>query len=300
MVPDLKVVLTVALSSSFHVNSSSSSHFRSELELNSISKRWFFILDNDSEVGNLDESPSLVGTVVAVPEDHMSHVVVVATVDIEALTSIISDVSSVTTIDSDLLVNFSSPWSDDSSSSDVETLSKLVRECEVSSQVSSDGSGSLIEDEMSLSGLSFVSSVPLGIEVVDSESELVAANVLVPEEVLASSHGRSDVELDSILKWLSVAWLSSNGVDSPSLVGTIVAVPPDNMSVVSIDTTVNIKALTTIVSNVSSVASIELNGLGLLTRVLSDNSVDSDSVTIASSVGEYPVSVVGVSNGVGS
>lgn len=49
-----------------------------------------------------------------------------------------------------------------------------------------------------------VSSVVLDVEVVDSESELVASNVLVPEQVSSSRHVGSDVELDSISQWLSV------------------------------------------------------------------------------------------------
>lgn len=62
--------------------------------------------------------------------------------DIKALTTIISDVPSVSTIDSDLLEDLSSPWSDDSSSSNVEALTSLVGKCMASLEESSDGSGS--------------------------------------------------------------------------------------------------------------------------------------------------------------
>lgn len=117
-------------------------HHVSELEWNSISKRWVLVLDNDLVVGGLDEGPSLVGSVVAVPPDDVSHVSVAVAMDIEALSSIVSDVSSGSTIDSDLLLNLSSPLSDDSWSSDVESLASLVGDTEVSSEMSSDGSGS--------------------------------------------------------------------------------------------------------------------------------------------------------------
>ena len=142
-----------------------------------------------------------------------------------------------------------------------------------------------------------VSSVPLGVEVVDSESELLSTDVLVPEEVLARSHVGSDVELDSVSQWLSVGWLSGNGSDSPSLVGTIVAVPPDDMSVVGIDSTVNIKAFVGSVSDVLSVASVELDWLSFLLPVGSDGGVSSDGETCSILVGQNPVLVVWVSNG---
>lgn len=145
-----------------------------------------------------------------------------------------------------------------------------------------------------------VSSVPFGVEVVDSESELVASDVLVPEEVLATSHVGSDVELDAVSQWLSVGWLSINGNDFPALVGTIVAVPPDDMSVVGIDSTVNIKAFVGSVSDVLSVSTVELDSLGFLSGVLSDGGVSSDGETGPELVGQYPVLVVWVSDGEGS
>lgn len=78
------------------------------------------------------------------------------------------------------------------------------------------------------------------------------------------------------------------------------AVPPDDMSVVDVSSTMNIEAFACSVSDVLSVASVELDWLGLLTCVWSDGGVLSDSETISHSVGENPVSVVWVSDGVGS
>lgn len=121
----------------------------------------------------------------AVPPDDMSHVMVVTTMDVKALTSIVSDVSSRSTVNSDLLLNLSSPLSDDSWSSDVESLTGLVGDTEGSLKMSSDGSGSGVKHPLSLVGNLVVSSVMLHIEVVDSQSELVSTDVLMPEEVLA-------------------------------------------------------------------------------------------------------------------
>lgn len=74
MVPDSELVLAVASFSCVKVESSSSCHGRSELELNSISERWVLVLDDDSEVRNLNELPTLIGSVVAVPPDDVSMV----------------------------------------------------------------------------------------------------------------------------------------------------------------------------------------------------------------------------------
>lgn len=62
--------------------------------------------------------------------------------DIKALASVISDVSSVSTVDSDLLVDLSSPWSDNSGLTNVESLTSLVGDGVVSHCRSSDGSSS--------------------------------------------------------------------------------------------------------------------------------------------------------------
>lgn len=95
MVPELESVLTSSVVvTSVDVQGSVSAHLISELEASSITDWWVLVSDNDSEVGNSDNLPSLVGSVVAVPPDDMSHVMVVATMDIEALSSVVSDVSS--------------------------------------------------------------------------------------------------------------------------------------------------------------------------------------------------------------
>lgn len=99
---------------------------------------------------------------------------------------------------------------------------------------------------------------------------------------------------------MSVSWLSSNGDDSPSLVLTIMAVPPDNVLVVSVSSLVDIKTLLTIVLDALSAATEVLDWLRFLTSPGSDNSLTSDSESISTLVGKDPVSVVGRSNGVSS
>jgi len=81
---------------------------------------------------------------------------------------------------------------------------------------------------------------------------------------------------------------------------SIVAVPPDNSSIANVSSSVDVKTLTTVVSDASSVASIELDWLRFLSSPSSDNSWSTDSVSISTLVGEDPVSVVSRSNGVGS
>lgn len=78
------------------------------------------------------------------------------------------------------------------------------------------------------------------------------------------------------------------------------AVPPDDMSVVSVDSTMNIEAFASSVPDVLSVTSVELDWLSFLTSVGSDGGVSSDGETSSHLVGENPVAVVWVSNGVGS
>lgn len=89
--------------------------------------------------------------------------------------------------------------------------------------------------------------------VLNSNSILVASNMLMPRKCSSTTHSGSELELDSIVQWLS--WIGNGSlVNPPTLVGTIVAVPEDNMPVVSVRSTMNIKAFTAVVSDVSNVA----------------------------------------------
>ena len=87
--------------------------------------------------------------------------------------------------------------------------------------------------------------------VLDSQSELVSSNVLVVREGSSTRHSGSQLESSSIWKWLSSP-VDVGLIDEPGLVETIVAVVEDNMSVVGVGASVNVQALLTQVSDVSS------------------------------------------------
>lgn len=89
------------------------------------------------------------------------------------------------------------------------------------------------------------------IVVLDSQSVLVATNMLMPEESSCSAHSSLDLELDTISQWISwnVHWSS---IKVPSLVSTVMASPVDNPSVVVVFATMDIKAVSCWISEVSS------------------------------------------------
>ena len=99
----------------------------------------------------------------------------------------------------------------------------------------------------------------------------------------------SDHEFDSITKWLS--WPLEGGlVNVPGLVETVVAVPEDDVSVMSIVSTMNIEAFTSIVSDVSSGSVVPCDSLVDLSSPLSDGSCNTDSVSLTLLVGNDEVS----------
>jgi len=158
-------------------------HQRFDLESSAI-WNWLSWVSNSCSVKN----PTLVGSVMAVPEDDVSVVMVVSTMNIEALSTVVSDVSVSSTVVGDVLVDLSDPWSDNSGDTNSVSVSLLVRDGELSSSSRSDGSGSSVEDEPLLSFTWHVVS--------DSQSELVGTNVLVPEEGSSSAHLGSELESD--------------------------------------------------------------------------------------------------------
>lgn len=115
-----------------------------------------------------------------VPVDDVSVLDVLGTPDVDALSTVVSQVARFASVESDSLVDFSSPWSHDDSDSGSVSLSLLVGDGELSLLVSSDGSGSSVEDKPLL----FLT-WPV---VSDSKSELVATDVLVPEEGSVTCH----------------------------------------------------------------------------------------------------------------
>ena len=104
----------------------------------------------------------------------------------------------------------------------------------------------------------------------DSESELVSTNVLMPEEGSSGFHQGLDLESDSVVEWESWVLLGL-GLNGPTLVESIVALVPDNVSVVDVLSGVNIKALVAVVSHVLSVTWVEGSLLVCLVLVNSDD-----------------------------
>jgi len=189
----------------------------------------------------LIDPPSLVSSIVTVVEDDMSVVGIRVSVDIKALSSKVLDVSVSSTNPLGSLSVVSSVLSDGSGNVDSETVSSLVGNNVASSSVGSDGSGSGIEDPPLL--------VVLWTVVSDSQSELVASDMLVPEECSSAWHSSLDLELNSISDWVS--WvLSSSNVIVPSLVDTVVASVENGPSSVDVSVSVNIKTVVGHHSNV--------------------------------------------------
>ena len=91
------------------------------------------------------------------------------------------------------------------------------------------------------------------VEGLDSESVLLASNVLLNEQLSSAFQQRSDLELLAVLQRIS--WeLNTSGVDGPSLIQTVMAVVEDSVSPMSVALSSNIKALVGNVSQVSEVS----------------------------------------------
>ena len=91
--------------------------------------------------------------------------------------------------------------------------------------------------------------------VLDSESILLSTDMFMVEQSFSSIHSGSDLELLSITKWLLMESMADL-IDVPSLVQTIMASVIDNMSVPVVVSSMNIKAVATVVADVLSLACI--------------------------------------------
>lgn len=99
--------------------------------------------------------------------------------------------------------------------------SLLDRNNEVSIGTSSNSLGSVVEDPPLFDIVWVVVS--------DSKSVLVRSNVFSVEKSSSCSQSRLDLELNSILQWVS--WeVNSSSVKQPSLAGSVIAVLEDNDS----------------------------------------------------------------------
>jgi hypothetical protein len=79
----------------------------------------------------------------------------------------------------------------------------------------------------------------------------LASDVLRPEEGSPGSHLCSDLETNIVLDGVG-GILDASSVDEPGLVDSIMAVPPCQVLIVDIPSSVDIKALSSVVQNVSS------------------------------------------------
>ena len=199
----------------------------------------------------------------AVVVDNMSVKVIMSTMNIEALATVVSDVSSLSCVPLHFLSIVSSKCSHASNNIDVETLSSLVSKSKLSLVESSDAVSSGIEGEPL--------SVVIWVVILDSKSVLLCSNILGVEECSSFLHSASNLELNSGSKWL--LWIvNSLSVDGPCLVSTVVALVPDGVSVVVVVSTVDIEASETNVSNVSLFTVHPSNLLKVLLNEWSDNS----------------------------
>jgi len=123
--------------------------------------------------------------------------------------------------------------------------------------------------------------------------------MLVPEEGSSSAHQGLDLELDSIVKWESWVCLGVL-LNGPSLVDSVVALVPDDVSHVGVGSTVDIEALVDIVSDVSSVSWVESGLLVGLVSEVSNNSVHSVSESVSLSSRDSHSSISRWSDGSGS
>lgn len=143
----------------------------------------------------LIDLPSLVQSIVAVPEGNVSVVYISSSINIETFSIQGSDSSSWVVEPSHLLVNLISPDSGNSNLSNSVSISLSVRDGIVSSPERSNRSGSVVECPP-------LSSV-IWVVVLDSKSVLVTSDVLTSEESSVVSHGRFDLEFNSVSQWIS-------------------------------------------------------------------------------------------------
>lgn len=106
-----------------HEQSSVGCHFRSQVESDFVfvKVRWICnsVLVND---------PTLISFIVAIPPGHVSVVIIVtnSTVNVKTFASVVSDCFSCFLVPMNLLMDFTLPWSDDSSITDSVADSQLV------------------------------------------------------------------------------------------------------------------------------------------------------------------------------
>jgi len=111
-------------------------------------------------------------------------------------------------------------------------LASLVGQGKVSGVVSSDGSGSGVEDKP----LVLVS----GVAGLNHESVLATANVCCSDKCFVGAHSGSDLESESVFEWGSRCVGSTLG-EEPGLVVIVVARPPGGFLHVAVRSSPNVE-----------------------------------------------------------
>lgn len=157
------------------------------------------VLDGElsSDLSGLDEvemsqGPGLVFTVVAVPKDDWLSISVCSSSDVQALASFVSDGPFFAIVEVQFLEGLAGVFSEDSKLADLVALACLVRQDVALLDCRSNGSGSMV--------ISPPCTLVYWVRVLDSYSELVTANVLVPEELAVASHSGFDQEF-CVSRW---------------------------------------------------------------------------------------------------
>lgn len=252
-------LLSSSVVSMMEVQSSLAGHSRSDLEFDIILK-WLLVVLKTF----LIDDPGLVESIVASPVDDTLVVGILSSRNIKAELSVVSNVSSRSFVPlselSGLLLEFLDlSWGTSSESVGSENFA--------SSLVESHGVSSRVEDPP-LMWISWI---------VINKSDVVANGSNWP----SAGHLGLDLESDTILDW--VLWvLNTLLVDNPTLVGTVVTFPPDDVSLVGVGTSMDIKTSNSNISNVSSVSREPSDLLKLFTLELSDDSVVSVMVPVVS------------------
>lgn len=228
--------------------------------------------------------PSLVEAIVALVPDEFLVVGVTCSNDIEASLFDISNVLDLSWEPSDLLELLTVEWS---SHSLVVVLAPVVtteldRQGEVSVAGGSDGLGSAVEHPP-LVEVSWLA-------VSDSQSSLTLIQLLSDVHNSATLHKSLDLESDSVGEWV-LGEFNSLSFDVPALVGSAVAWPEDDVSVVLVGSSVDIKAKSGVVSDVPLGSWEEGDFLVWFADPWSENGLATWSVLVASLVGDGVVSL---------
>jgi len=193
---------------------------------------------------SLVDSPSLAWLVSAVPERDVLMVSVGgATVHFKALLSVVSQVAGLALVPLDWNEVLIHVGADDSCLANVEASSLLVGNHKVPVVDGPDGLSSLVMDPPLV--------LVVRVRVRNSESVLVASNVLVVDKSSVVLHLAPDLELDSIVD-REVRVLNTLQVVVPLLVPVLVAFVPDDVTVMSVGCSINVHALVCKVSHIAS------------------------------------------------